>query len=386
MTWKWQKSATANDAVNQAPATGSVAMFLIKEMLKFSVGMTHQRSSDGTTMSTVTDQITTGAAGAGGFGNNSAYWIGRDGNGREFCIQRGTTDLVWRTKLSHSAHFTGGSPSATQTPSATDEAIQKGGGTDASPTFATVFGTNNTYHLHSGGEDAAPYHWWFYTTATVGGAHQTHGWFVYMQRGTYGYLDVAPYFFEFGSTTAPSASNLNGTPIGNSWFKKGLAGETYVAYNAGNWAGFLFGSAQPIVPASTSTQQLTTDPVMGTDTSERILMGRANNIAQPGRRGYLDPQAMRFNCTFRPQFDTEDITAAPWTVSTVYAADQTALANGNIYRCLTGGTSLSSGTGPSGTSNSISDNTVVWTFVEPSMRFSQLDVLLLRSPPGITLS
>lgn len=386
MAWQWTYNGTANSSVNLAPATGSVAVFTICEMLKQN-GWTVPSSSDGTTYNSSGDQITTGASGAGGFANASAWKRLRSPDGvREITIQRTTTNVLWRVKLSHSAKFSGGSPGATQTPSATDEAVVKGSGTDASPTGATSFGTDNTYHLHCGGDTAFPYNWWYECTASSGGAHQSHGWFVYMQRGTYDYRDVAPYFIDFGDTAAPGASNFNGTPIGSSWFKKGLAGETFVAYNSGNWAGFLFNAAQPIVPASASDKQLTTDPYSGSDTSERILMGRANSLAQPGRRGYLDPQVMRFNCTLRSQFDTEDVTATAWAQSTVYSADQKVSANGNVYRCLTAGTSAGSGSGPSGTSNSITDNTATWTFVEPVMRFTQFDVLLLRSPDGITLS
>lgn len=387
MSWGWNYNGTPNSAVNVAPATGSVAAFTFKEMLKVTVGYTHVRSSDGTTMSTVTDQIASGASGAGGFANTNAYWIGQDPAGHQVCMQRGTTNIAWRVKLSHSTHFTGGSPSATVTPSATDEIVRRGGGTDASPTFTNIFGTDGTYHLHCGGDSAAPYHWWYEMTALAGGAHQSHGWLLGMQRGTYDFLDPAPYFFEFGNTVAPSASNVNGTPIGGGWLKiPPTSGNAFVEYNAGNWAGFLFGSAQPIVPASTSTQQLTTDPFTGADSTERILMGRPPNLSSAGRRGYLDPLAVRFNCTFRAQFDGEEVNATAWAVSTAYAADQKVSANSNVYRCLTAGTSAASGTGPSTTSNSITDGTATWTFVEPVARYTQLDVLLLRSPPGVPLT
>lgn len=391
MTWKWQINGTPNSGVILSPATGSIAMFQIKEMLKNSVGFTHQRSSDGTTMSTGADQITSGASGANGFGNTSAYWIGRDPDGHEVAIQRGTTDVLYKSKISHSAHFTGGSPSATVMPSATDEQVRTGGGTDASPTFATAFGTNNTYHLHCGGDDASPYTWWYYCTATAAGnAHQAHGWFLNMQDGTFDYTDAAPYFFEFASTTAPSASNVNGTAIGGTWYKKGLAGEAWVTSNsAGNWAGFLFGSAQPIVPASTATQQLSSDPYSGADVGEPILMGRANNLAQPGRRGYLDPNAIRFPGTLRVQLDSEDTGGnAAWAQSTAYVKNYRVTANGNVYRCLVAGTSNSTGTGPSGTGSPIADGagSLTWAFVEPVVRFSLFDVLLLRSPPGVKLT
>jgi hypothetical protein len=51
-----------------------------------------------------------------------------------------------------------------------------------------------------------------------------------------------------------------------------------------------------------------------------------------------------------------------WIASTAYALNKYASHSGNWYRCITAGTSASSG-GPTGTGASISDGTVTWTFV-----------------------
>ena len=64
---------------------------------------------------------------------------------RELCIQRGTVSTQWRFKYSYSAGFTGGSPGATRVPSATDEQLYLGTGTDASPSFTSLFSTSLTY-------------------------------------------------------------------------------------------------------------------------------------------------------------------------------------------------------------------------------------------------
>ena len=54
----------------------------------------------------------------------------------------------------------------------------------------------------------------------------------------------------------------------------------------------------------------------------------------------------------------------PWAVSKEYSEGDTTQANSNVYKCVTAGTSASSGSGPSGTGSSITDNTVTWDFVD----------------------
>lgn len=151
------------------PATGAVAMFDLKTHLK-SVGHTVKSSSDATTYNSTGDQITSGASGASGWANNNAWVRIQSPDGyREFTIQRGTTNVLWRVKFSRAAKFTGGSPDATHTPSATDEAIIIGGGTDASPTFATTFGTDGGYRWNVGADSAFPYTFWSGSFLTGGG-------------------------------------------------------------------------------------------------------------------------------------------------------------------------------------------------------------------------
>ena len=65
--------------------------------------------------------------------NTSAWFRISNPDGVEYVCQRGINNLQWRVKVSPTVGFTGGSPGATQVPSATDEGIVLGGGTDASP-------------------------------------------------------------------------------------------------------------------------------------------------------------------------------------------------------------------------------------------------------------
>jgi hypothetical protein len=152
------------------PLTGSVAMYAFKEQLKAS-GWSVLSSSDSSTYNSSGDQIASGSSGANGLANTSAWIRLRSPagvGGCQFILQRGVNNTLWRLKYSITAGFSGGSPSATQVPSATDEIILYGGGTDASPTYDSLFSTDNTYRWNVGSDSAAPYGFW-------GGAFPTGG-------------------------------------------------------------------------------------------------------------------------------------------------------------------------------------------------------------------
>lgn len=134
--------------VNQTPATAAVAMWNLVDHLVNTLtsnNWTKTKDSDGTTYSSSGTQVTGGGSGANGLDNSRAWIVinqpGSVGSvGRSFCVQRNTTtgantSYLWRIKYSRAAGFVGGTPSATQVPSATDEEIVLGGGTDASPSF-----------------------------------------------------------------------------------------------------------------------------------------------------------------------------------------------------------------------------------------------------------
>ena len=135
-------------------------MYTFKELLK-TAGWTVPSSSDGTTYNSSGDQITSGASGAGGLANNSAWFRLRDPGGvKEITIQRGTLNTYYRIKYSFLAKFSGGSPSATQTPSATDEFLMLGTGTDAAPGYTATLGTDGTYRYNVATDNASPYGFW----------------------------------------------------------------------------------------------------------------------------------------------------------------------------------------------------------------------------------
>lgn len=130
---------------NQTPASAAIAVYLLKTALK-AAGWTVVRSGDATSYFNASDGITSGASGAGGLNNTGAWFvIQMPGSTRQLCIQRNSTAQAYRIKYSPVNGFTGGAPSATVVPSATDEKVICGTGTDGSPTGQTVFAADGTY-------------------------------------------------------------------------------------------------------------------------------------------------------------------------------------------------------------------------------------------------
>lgn len=55
-----------------------------------------------------------------------------------------------------------------------------------------------------------------------------------------------------------------------------------------------------------------------------------------------------------------------WAISTAFLVGDNVRTNGNVYRCVTAGTSAATGTGPSGKALGITDGTVVWNWINDS--------------------
>lgn len=215
-----------------APATGSVAMWTVIQML-IAAGATKVADSDGTTYSASGLQVTSGASGAGGLGNNSAWARLLLPGGREVTFQRGTTNTTWRIKYSAQAGFVGGSPGATQTPTATDQAIRTGGGTDASPTFVNLLSTDNSYKLY-GCADSATGGFWYAGAANSNGA-QVFG-FILDPLSAATVDDDEPTAIIVAASGATFASGTLGNSGADAtgsgamaWLKYGLAGATFLA-------------------------------------------------------------------------------------------------------------------------------------------------------------
>jgi hypothetical protein len=223
---------------NQTPTTGSMAMFSFKEQLKVA-GWIVKGSGDATSFSTTADIIVSGATGATGLSNTSAWFRvqcpSMGGVTRELCVQRSTTSAQWRIKYSYSAGFTGGAPSATRTPSATDEQYIIGGGTDAAPTFGILFGADASYKYHVAAADSND-GYMFYSVAYAHNAGVlTHILYMdQMQADSVNALDNDGYvFFANNSISTTNTANVHGTSVATNvyapqcWLKKGLSGETW---------------------------------------------------------------------------------------------------------------------------------------------------------------
>lgn len=166
-------------SLNNTPANGGAAVFLLKTMLK-TAGWVVKSSSDGTTYNSSGDQITTNTSGAGGILNAKAWFRIAHPTyvGKELTFQinatPGTDASTWRIKSTANSGFTGGSPTATVTPTGgADERIMVGGGSDASPSFAVAFGTDGSYRYNCASDSGTGAFWsagW-----PIGGGTSSHG-------------------------------------------------------------------------------------------------------------------------------------------------------------------------------------------------------------------
>ncbi len=69
-------------------------------------------------------------------------------------------------------------------------------------------------------------------------------------------------------------------------------------------------------------------------------------------------------CTWQVTAGTGVLPLVPaWATGATKKVGEPVTANGNVYRCITAGTTAGSGTGPSGTGSNIADNTAVWAYV-----------------------
>lgn len=320
MAWIFQQDATPNSSVNLSPATGAAAMYALKETLKWA-GWSIRSSGDGSTYNSSGDQITHGGFGAGGMANSNAWFRIRTPEGvggREFTFQRTSANTTWRHKVSHSVGFVGGSPSATQTPSATDEGVVWGSGTDAAPTGTIWFGTDGTYKVHIGAETAAPYDAYLIAAATGTGITK-RWWFVNMVPGTYSGLDVAPYLVQISTDSAAEttmgsiAAGPNG--IGYGYFKKGLSGESFVRFRAFSFKG-------GTTPATVNGLGL--NPYSGKDTIMPMYSGRLTADGDIGFKGSLPTSMIGWQGSSKSNGDHADVGAVRYAyfdqIAIVYPA------------------------------------------------------------------
>jgi hypothetical protein len=160
-------------SVNNRPATGAIAMDDVLNGF-VAAGWAVKASGDGIAAYSSSGSVFSngGATGANGMANSYAWFRLQDpGGGREFCVERGTTNYNWAIAYSVAAHFTTGG-SATAAPTASDAVAILGNitsSTGSGGTYAQLFATSdNTYSLHMGMADSSiDYAFWIYTIANA---------------------------------------------------------------------------------------------------------------------------------------------------------------------------------------------------------------------------
>lgn len=156
--------------LNQKPTTYGQALSLLTEMLA-GAGWLYMESGDGLSSFGAGKVFTNFTASAANSWNNSKAWVRMQdpGGTKEFVFQTGpgtggAIDRTVRFKYSPGAKFVSGSPSATVAPSATDEKMVLGSGTDASFTSLLWHNTSvpsGTVIYQGAAMAAAPYGFWF---------------------------------------------------------------------------------------------------------------------------------------------------------------------------------------------------------------------------------
>lgn len=297
----------------------ATVMLAFKAALK-AAGWTVPQSSDGLTLF-ANDGITTPGVGATGMDNTNAWFRIQDPAGlREFCFQRSaqaaTQGYQWRVKYSASAKFVsaptgGGATAATRTPSATDEQIVLGSGTDNAPGFASLChsGAAGTWYGHTVAQstpEAGVYGWWFFCTTKATGAVDGAAFCEPLLVGTYPVADVEPLMLGFG-TTCLSVNNGQCA----SWYKKGLGGETwkpatdgYRLCTIGDGGAYKFGS-----------DYVGANPYSGEDDGIPTSFARSAAVAQAGWRGFS--KYIRIRGVNRGYPDTANLASADAYVYTV---------------------------------------------------------------------
>lgn len=301
--------------VNQLPATGAIALYSLFAAL-IAAGWTKVKDSDGTTYSSSGSQVTGGGSGANGFGNSNAWVVlecpTHNGNIRSICFQRGTTSLVYRIKYSAAARFTGGAPSATQVPSATDEVVLTGTGTDGAPGFTTWFNADNGYRTHVAAGGATENYTFYLINAQTGSFPGNTGGagIVFDTLQNFDVGDVDPtWIYMYGTGVFP---------FGTNWYasQKCTANNGTGAWygSTGSTANFQFSdamhdSAGGLPATGGGASQYGVTPFSAKDLVFPVCTGRPSNLTAPtGIKGWLT--MARWASVFRANGDTLSVSTS----------------------------------------------------------------------------
>lgn len=250
---------------------GDAILFALKEHLVNNGGWTVESSSNASVYNASGDEWTT----VGDVDNNNS-WTRLSKNGRELCIQRGGTARTWQGKYSRSAGFTGGSPSTTVMPTATDEEFFSGTGPGAAFDVNWFNAGALVYHIMV---DDDPSNNEFYLAAYQSGfGLQSLFGMDQMISGT-AEGDPDPYCIMWGYDTGtvlkdplPQSSNLAlaNTGTWRGFYAAGLGGENWVAWRAYEYSDQSTGTGAPRLFGDNpfTTKKQTLPVVIGRDSGD----------------------------------------------------------------------------------------------------------------------
>ena len=305
---------------NNAVMTGAAALFKFKALLVV-CGWVVRSSGDGlSAFSSSGDIITTGASGAGGLANTGAWFViempTANSVNRQLLVQRGASNTSWLTRYSYSAKFTGGSPSATVIPTATDQQNINCSGSTAH----ALMPTDSTYRWNMVASDAAPYG--LVASAFPSGGGAADHAFCMLPLTVIDVGDIDPYAFYL-SASASSFTAADMLANMSCWYRKGLTDQFWAdpLVSTATSACAYRRSANPTtnsVPAN-----LGPNPHTGNDDVYDIPIGRAVNGTGRYPMGYkgMSQTLLLWNGNARTTADTLDISSSK---------DRLALANCNM--------------------------------------------------------
>ena len=296
--------------VNNTITNFGDVFYQMKELLK-TAGWAVQSSSDGLTYNASGDIITSGGTGAGGMTNTNAWYVlahpTLDGYQRYICLQVGTSKNTIRFKISWTP-FNGGSPGILRVPSASDERLLYGYGTDAAPGFSALLDStaaNVRVNLIAG--DVTEGYAYFMLFHKVGAG--TLGGAIIMEKLVSLVGDIDPYFYYIQGTGTFPYDDLNGykshdftstgTYCPQGWIRKSFSNAIFVKcitswYSTGIKTSNFHGVGQ-----------LGSDPYDGTDVVLPLIL--YSPISQSGLASYKGQSInMKLNGSSKTALDTSN--------------------------------------------------------------------------------
>jgi len=249
----------ARNTTQITPSTGDAAMRAIKNFWVASGRWQVIASGDGDGLygaaGDLDPDVIDNDSGVGSFANytvatkNAWCRLRMVGTTRELLIERGSASTTWWIRYSLTG-FSGGSPSATVAPTATDQQNVHG----TAITGSQLFPTDGTYQVSICAEDASP----SYAAASwrlTGGAPTAQGILGVLPLKTGSYpttptADADPYVCFAGYANGVTGSNFTGanaaSNFSRSWSRPGLGGATWCAAMLGLDANNATGSTHAI--------------------------------------------------------------------------------------------------------------------------------------------